>query len=80
MGATCGRASPLGLEKYGGRFLEKGSPGEVPERRRDAGRMVLHEFPGRSHCRDRYGSEEYRPRKELRQTCADVNVMVVEGV
>lgn len=69
-----------GLEKHGGRFLVKGCPGEVLEGRRDAGRVVVHEFPSLSHFRDWYDSEEYRPWKELRQTCADVNVMVVEGV
>ena len=67
------------IEKYGGRFLVKGASGEVLEGRWESGRIVVHEFPSIGHFKEWYDSEEYRPWKALRQSCADVNAILAEG-
>lgn len=68
------------IEKYGGRFVVKGSPAEVLEGTWPGSRVVVHEFPNIEQFRAWYYSDDYRPWKQLRQSCADVNVIVTEGV
>ncbi|GAA3701225.1 DUF1330 domain-containing protein [Oceanisphaera sediminis] len=67
------------ITQYGGRFLVKGNRGEVLEGVWPANLIVVHEFPSIEQFRAWYSSEEYRPWKELRQSCADVNVILTEG-
>lgn len=67
------------IEQYGGKFLVKGYPGEVLEGSWESNLMVIHEFPSMTRFKAWYNSEEYRPWKELRQSCADVNAILTEG-
>jgi uncharacterized protein (DUF1330 family) len=67
------------IERYGGKFLVKGRPGEVLEGSWENNLMVVHEFPSIERFKDWYHSEDYRPWRELRQSCADVNVILTEG-
>ncbi len=68
------------IEKFGGKFLVKGAAGTVLEGRGDSNLLVIHEFPGIEAFKDWYHSDDYRPWKELRQSCAEVNVILTEGV
>lgn len=67
------------IEKYGGQFLVKGDRGEVLEGSWESNLMVVHEFPSIEQFKAWYDSEDYRPWKELRQSCADVNVILTQG-
>ncbi|PWJ42318.1 DUF1330 domain-containing protein [Sediminitomix flava] len=67
------------IEKFGGRFLVEGYLGEVLEGSMPSNMMVVHEFPSIKRFKEWYYSEEYKPWKELRQSCADVNVILTEG-
>lgn len=67
------------IEKFGGKFLVKGNSGEILEGRWESNLVVVHEFPSIEQFKKWYYSEEYRPWKELRQSCADVNVILTEG-
>lgn len=67
------------IEKYGGKFLVKGHRGEVLEGSWESNLMVVQEFPSVEQFKQWYHSEDYRPWKALRQSCADVNVILTEG-
>jgi len=67
------------IERYDGKFLVKGDRGIVLEGSWDSNLMVVHEFPSLEQFNAWYLSEEYRPWKVLRQSCADVNVILVHG-
>jgi uncharacterized protein (DUF1330 family) len=43
-------------------------------------RLVIIEFASAAQARAWYDSPEYRPLRELRQRCADTNLVVVDGV
>ncbi len=44
------------------------------------GRVVVLEFPTSAKAKEWWGSEMYRPAKELRQLSADAEMILVEGV
>ncbi|WP_207062896.1 DUF1330 domain-containing protein [Motiliproteus sp. SC1-56] len=68
------------LAPYGGRFLVKGGRGDVLEGEWPSNLIVIHEFPSTEQFKAWYHSEAYRPWKALRQSCAEVNVILTEGV
>jgi uncharacterized protein (DUF1330 family) len=68
------------IEQYGGKFLVKGGAGEILEGDWPSTRIVIHEFPSLAQFKQWYNSAEYRPWKALRQSCAEVNVIVSEGL
>ncbi len=64
---------------HGGRYRILGGPAEVVE---GAGFMetpVLIEFPDRAAAERWYGSDLYRPLRELRQAGADCAALLIEG-
>lgn len=67
------------IEQFGGKFLVKGDQGEVLEGDWQSNIMVVQEFPSIEQFKAWYHSEEYRPWKALRQSCADVNVILTQG-
>jgi len=67
------------IERFGGKFLVKGDRGEVLEGGWESNLIVIHEFPSIGQFKAWYYSDDYRPWKELRQSCADVNVMLTRG-
>ena len=67
------------IEKYGGRFLVRGTPchaleGEWPERRR-----VLIEFPTAEAARKWWDSPEYEKPKALRRANSKGRLLLLEG-
>ena len=70
---------PATIQKHGGRFLVRGGKsqaleGEWPERRR-----VIIEFPSWDAARKWWDSPEYAEAKALRQSCADTDMLLVDG-
>jgi len=67
------------MAKFGGKFLVKGDFGEVLEGSWDSNLIVIQEFPSADLFKAWYDSDEYRPWRDLRQSCADVNVILTQG-
>ena len=70
---------PATIEKYGGRFLVRGTPchtleGEWPERRR-----VLIEFPSPDAARKWWDSTEYEKPKAMRRAHSKGRLLLMEG-
>ncbi len=66
-------------EKFGGKFLMRGSKPEVMEGRFDYSRMVIVEFPDTETARKYYNSPEYQEAKARRLGAADFNLFILEG-
>ena len=74
-----GAMAPATIEKFGGRFLVRGTPchaleGEWPERRR-----VLIEFPTAEAARKWWDSPEYEKPKALRRAHSKGRLLLLEG-
>lgn len=74
-----GAMVPATIEKFGGRFLVRGTPchaleGEWPERRR-----VLIEFPTAEAARKWWDSPEYEKPKALRRANSKGRLLLLEG-
>jgi uncharacterized protein (DUF1330 family) len=69
------------VEKHGGKYLVRG---DTMERLEGAGRLpsvvVVLEFPSMAHARAWYNDPEYAPLIKLRQTGADLDFILVEGL
>jgi uncharacterized protein (DUF1330 family) len=65
---------------YGGRYLVRGGASDMLEGSWRPSRFVILEFPDVRTARAWWESPEYAPAKELRQTCADTDMVLVEGV
>lgn len=65
---------------YGGRYLVRGGATETLEGQWHPSRFVILEFPTLERGRGWWMSPEYAPAKTLRQSCADVEMVLVEGV
>lgn len=65
---------------YGGRYLVRGGGTEILEGEWRPSRFVILEFPTVERGRAWWTSREYGPAKALRQSCADTDMLLVEGV
>jgi uncharacterized protein (DUF1330 family) len=65
---------------YGGRYLVRGGATERLEGGWSPSRFVILEFPSAEAGRAWWESPEYGPAKALRQTCAETDMVLVEGV
>jgi uncharacterized protein (DUF1330 family) len=73
------RLVPATIEKFGGRFLVRGTPchaleGEWPERRR-----VIIEFPSTDAARKWWDSPDYAKPKALRRANSNGRLLLLEG-
>jgi uncharacterized protein (DUF1330 family) len=64
---------------YGGRYLVRGGATETLEGEWRPGRFVILEFPSADLGRAWWESPEYAPAKAIRQSCADTEMLLVEG-
>ena len=71
--------APPSIAAYGGRYLVRGGNVQVLEGCWLPSRFVILEFPTAEAGRAWWASSEYAPAKALRQTCADTNMILVEG-
>lgn len=71
---------PASIAKYGGKYLVRGGPFEVPEGNWTPKRVVVIEFESMERVKQWYTSPEYSPLKRLRQKAAITNAVFVQGV
>ena len=65
---------------YGGRYVVRGGAVEVREGGWTPSRLVALEFPTVERARAWWDSPEYAPAKAVRQSCADSQLVITEGV
>jgi uncharacterized protein (DUF1330 family) len=71
---------PHSLAAYGGRFLVRGGTTETLEGTWRPTRIVILEFPSAERARQWWSSPEYAVAKALRQSSADTEMLLVEGL
>jgi uncharacterized protein (DUF1330 family) len=72
-------ASPT-VPAYGGRDLVRGGAVEAREGGWSPSRLVILEFPTVERARAWWDSPEYAPAKAVRQSCADTQLVITEGL
>jgi len=65
---------------YGGRYLVRGGATETLEGQWHPSRFVILEIPTLERGRAWWMSPEYAPAKALRQSCADTEMVLAEGM
>jgi uncharacterized protein (DUF1330 family) len=73
-------STPEVLKKYTGRFLVRGGDIWVAEGKWNPKRLVVVEFDTFEHAKEFWNSANYKPLKELRQTSADTDMIIVDGI
>ena len=68
------------VSAYGGRYVARGGPVEVREGDWSPSRLVVLEFPSAERARAWWDSPEYAPAKAVRQSCADTQLVIAEGM
>jgi uncharacterized protein (DUF1330 family) len=68
------------LAKYGGKFIARGGKIDVLEGNWSPRRVVICEFESLERAREWYGSPEYKPAMDIRQTTSDAKIIVVDGL
>lgn len=71
--------APPAIAAYGGRYLLRGGSVETLEGDWKPSRFVILEFPTAERARAWWSSPEYSEGKALRQSCADTEMILVEG-
>ena len=66
--------------KHGGRYLVRGGKGTTFAGDWKPERMILIEFESMERARAWWDSPEYAPAKAIRQSCADTQLVITEGV
>ena len=74
------RLATTAVAAYGGRYLARGAPVEVKEGGWSPARLVILEFPDVERARAWWSSSEYGPARALRQSCADTQLVITEGL
>ena len=72
--------APPSIARYGGRYVVRGGATEVLEGSWKPGRLVVLEFPDMEAARQWWASPEYAEAKALRQSCADAEMLLAEGM
>jgi uncharacterized protein (DUF1330 family) len=72
-------ASPT-VSAYGGRYVARGGPVDVREGAWAPSRLVILEFPSVEQARAWWDSPEYAPAKAVRQSCADTQLVITQGL
>jgi len=65
---------------YGGRYIVRGGATTTLEGTWKTPRLVVLEFPDAERARAWWHSPEYAPAKALRQSCAETEMLLVEGM
>jgi uncharacterized protein (DUF1330 family) len=72
-------AAKPAFERFGAKFLARG--GDYTAMEGDLGeRHVVIEFASKQQAIDCYNSPEYQAAAKIRQSCADGNLLIVEGI
>ena len=68
------------VSAYGGRYVVRGGSVDVHEGGWAPARLVVLEFPDVERARAWWASPEYAPARAIRQSCADTQLVITEGV
>jgi uncharacterized protein (DUF1330 family) len=68
------------VSAYGGRYLVRGGPVDAREGAWTPSRLVVLEFPSMERARAWWDSPEYAPAKAIRQSCAETQLVITEGM
>jgi uncharacterized protein (DUF1330 family) len=71
--------APASIAAYGGRYVVRGGTTATLEGTWRPGRLVILEFASAERARAWWESPEYAEAKALRQTCAETDMVLVEG-
>jgi len=74
------KAAGAAVAQYGGRYLVRGGRAERLEGQVEPGRVVVLEFDSVERARAWWASEEYAGPKAVRQSAANTEMILVEGV
>lgn len=72
--------APASIAQYGGRYIARGGATTVLEGSWSPTRLVILEFPTAEQARAWWSSPEYAPAKEIREQCADADMVMVMGL
>ncbi len=72
--------APATIAAYGGRYVARGGATRVKEGGWDPKRLVILEFPDVAQAEAWWNSPEYAPAKALRQSCAEAQLVITEGL
>src|SRR5436190_21272276 len=72
--------APPSIAQYGGRYPARGGPTTTLEGKWQPNRLVMLEFPSAERARAWWDSPEYAEAKALRQSCAQTDMLLVEGL
>lgn len=72
--------APATVRAFGGRYLVRGGSVEALDGRWEDERMVVVEFPSREAALAWFGSDEYRPLREMRRRAAEGVILIADGV
>jgi uncharacterized protein (DUF1330 family) len=72
--------SAAAVERYGAKFVIRGSDIEVVEGEMAHSRVVILEFKDKDMAKAFFDSPEYAKAKEVRQEACDFHAFIVEGV
>jgi uncharacterized protein (DUF1330 family) len=72
--------APPSITAYKGRYIVRGGKTEVLEGEWQPSRLVILEFPDVELARAWWSSPEYAEAKALRMSCADTEMLIVEGM
>lgn len=72
--------TPAVVEKYSGKFLARGGELLVVEGNWNPKRVVIIEFDSFEKAKEYYNSDDYKPLKLLRQSSAETDVVIVDGL
>lgn len=72
--------APPSIAQYGGRYIVRGGTTVVLEGDWKPKRLVILEFPSLERAREWWASPEYGPAKALRMSCAETEMVVIDGV
>jgi len=71
--------APASIAAHHGKYLVRGGRTELLEGEWQPTRLVILEIPSIEDARAWWDSEEYAAAKALRQSCADTEMLLVEG-
>jgi uncharacterized protein (DUF1330 family) len=74
------KLAPPSIALYGGRYVVRGGATVALEGTWRPARLVVLEFPSTERAREWWDSPEYAAAKALRQSCADTEMLLVEGL
>ena len=72
--------TPELIRAHGGRFLARGGETVTLEGEADVARTIIVEFPDLTAARAFYDSDAYQAAIGLRRDCADVQMVIVDGI